>query len=523
MKTIIEKTKAAGVRPYTGALLVLMLALLCGCVRDFYTSPPDQSGTAKRLDARITVSTPVKFGSASPDAAPAADAEVKHVYALLMNDGNVYAVAEGRNIAPVAQSNKVTFDVSFVIEAQHSSRNFKILLLANLPKDRFSLAEMKGWINQPRSYVEEHAIVERTNPETDDVKTPLVMYGETAGTVTPGSKAEVDIQLLRSVAKVEVSLGDEVKPEVFTLEELYIYKASNRYAAIPSFNTGGNNVLTIPTGQNELKKFKADSRAEVYLPESKVIFGNGDAIGDANHQNRCAIVVGGRYNGSAINSYYRIDFTARNAADPSAASVFMDVLRNHRFIVKITSVGSVGEPTPDEAYKSVKSSISAGVIDWVDENRDIVFDGESWVSIETKHVDFTDGKDIHKLIGIKSNVPPSQWKMKFSDNADYSTDAEVSNEFFHVTKPADSNVQAATEHGGNIVIKTLKELTQYSVMNPDPDNPGNLIPDTTSKKNEPRHGTLKIIIKRLEITVTLTQYPYTPNGWTEGGTFNGSF
>lgn len=199
------------------------------------------------------------------------------------------------------------------------------------------------------------------------------------------------------------------------------------------------------------------------------------------------------------------------------------VLRNHRFIVKITSVGSVGEPTPDEAYKSVKSSISAGVIDWVDENRDIVFDGESWVSIETKHVDFTDGKDIHKLIGIKSNVLPSQWKMKFSDNADYSTDAEVSNEFFHVTKPADSNVQAATEHGGNIVIKTLKELTQYSVMNPDPDNPGNLIPDTTSKKNEPRHGTLKIIIKRLEITVTLTQYPYTPNGWTEGGTFNGSF
>lgn len=440
MKTIIEKTKAAGVRPYTGALLVLMLALLCGCVRDFYTSPPDQSGTAKRLDARITVSTPVKFGSASPGAAPAADAEVKHVYALLMNDGNVYAVAEGRNIAPVAQSNKVTFDVSFVIEAQHSSRNFKILLLANLPKDRFSLTEMKGWINQPRSYVEEHAIVERTNPETDDVKTPLVMYGETAGTVTPGSKAEVDIQLLRSVAKVEVSLGDEVKPEVFTLEELYIYKASNRYAAIPSFNT----VLTIPTGQNELKMFKADSKAEVYLPESKVIFGNGDAIGDANHQNRCAIVVGGRYNGSATNSYYRIDFTARNTADPSAASVFMDVLRNHRFIVKITSVGSVGEPTPDEAYKSVKSSISAGVIDWVDENRDIVFDGENWVSIETKHVEFADGAGIQTLVLLNSNVPPSMWKMKLEGAPD---DNPFVSTYFSVEKPDDKPASEVVQGG----------------------------------------------------------------------------
>ena len=518
MKTIIEKTKAAGVRPYTGALLVLMLALLCGCVRDFYTSPPDQSGTAKRLDARITVSTPVKFGSASPGAAPAADAEVKHVYALLMNDGNVYAVAEGRNIATVAQSNKVTFDVSFVIEAQHSSRNFKILLLANLPKDRFSLTEMKGWINQPRSYVEQQAIVERINPETDDVKTPLVMYGETAGTVTPGSKAEVDIQLLRSVAKVEVSLGDEVKPEVFTLEELYIYKASNRYATIPSFS-GGNTVLTIPAWQNELKKFKADSKAEVYLPESKVIFGNGDAIGDANHQNRCAIVVGGRYNGSATNSYYRIDFTARNAADQSAASVFMDVLRNHRFIVKITSVGSVGEPTPDEAYKSVKSSISAGVIDWVDENRDIVFDGESWVSIETKHVEFADGAGIQTLVLLNSNVPPSMWKMKLEGAPD---DNPFVSTYFSVEKPDDKPASEVVQ-GGYLVIKTLKDLPEFTGTKPDPDKPGFTIPDPNSTRSTPRHDTLVITISRLEIRVKITQYPYSPNEWTDGGIFDGSF
>lgn len=518
MKTIIEKTKAAGVRPYTGALLVLMLALLCGCVRDFYTSPPDQSGTAKRLDARITVSTPVKFGSASPGAAPAADAEVKHVYALLMNDGNVYAVAEGRNIAPVAQSNKVTFDVSFVIEAQHSSRNFKILLLANLPKDRFSLTEMKGWINQPRSYVEEHAIVERTNPETDDVKTPLVMYGETAGTVTPGSKAEVDIQLLRSVSKVEVSLGDEVKPEVFTLEELYIYKASSKYAVIPKLDSG-NPVLTIPDGQVSQTKFKADKMNQVYLPESKVVFGTADAVGDANHQNRCAIVVGGRYNGSATNSYYRIDFTARNAADPSAASVFMDVLRNHRFIVKITSVGSVGEPTPDEAYKSVKSSISAGVIDWVDENRDIVFDGESWVSIETKHVEFADGAGIRALVLLNSNVPPSMWKMKLEGAPD---DNPFVSTYFSVEKPDDKPASEVVQ-GGYLVIKTLKDLPEFTGTKPDPDKPGVTIPDPNSTRSTPRHDTLVITISRLEIRVKITQYPYSPNEWTDGGIFDGSF
>lgn len=518
MKTIIEKTKAAGVRPYTGALLVLMLALLCGCVRDFYTSPPDQSGTAKRLDARITVSTPVKFGSASPGAAPAADAEVKHVYALLMNDGNVYAVAEGRNIAPVAQSNKVTFDVSFVIEAQHSSRNFKILLLANLPKDRFSLAEMKGWINRPRSYVEEHAIVERTNPETDDVKTPLVMYGETAGTVTPGSKADVDIQLLRSVAKVEVSLGDEVKPEVFTLEELYIYKASSKYAVIPKLDSG-NPVLTIPDGQVSQTKFKADKMNQVYLPESKVVFGTADAVGDANHQNRCAIVVGGRYNGSATNSYYRIDFTARNAADQSAASVFMDVLRNHRFIVKITSVGSVGEPTPDEAYKSVKSSISAGVIDWVDENRDIVFDGESWVSIETKHVEFADGAGIQTLVLLNSNVPPSMWKMKLEGAPD---DNPFVSTYFSVEKPDDKPASEVVQ-GGYLVIKTLKDLPEFTGTKPDPDKPGFTIPDHNSTRSTPRHDTLVITISRLEIRVKITQYPYSPNEWTDGGIFDGSF
>ena len=345
------------------------------------------------------------------------------------------------------------------------------------------------------------------------------MYGETAGTVTPGSKAEVDIQLLRSVAKVEVSLGDEVKPEVFTLEELYIYKASNRYAAIPSFNTGGNTVLTIPTGQNELKKFKAGSKAEVYLPESKVIFGNGDAIGDANHQNRCAIVVGGRYNGSATNSYYRIDFTARNTADPSAASVFMDVLRNHRFIVKITSVGSVGEPTPDEAYKSVKSSISAGVIDWVDENRDIVFDGESWVSIETKHVEFADGAGIQTLVLLNSNVPPSMWKMKLEGAPD---DNPFVSTYFSVEKPDDKPASEVVQ-GGYLVIKTLKDLPEFTGTKPDPDKPGVTIPDPNSTRSTPRHDTLVITISRLEIRVKITQYPYSPNEWTDGGIFDGSF
>ena len=316
-----------------------------------------------------------------------------------------------------------------------------------------------------------------------------------------------------------MSLGDEVKPEVFTLEELYIYKASNRYAAIPSFNTGGNNVLTIPTGQNELKKFKADSRAEGYLPESKVVFGIADAVGDANHQNRCAIVVGGRYNGSATNSYYRIDFTARNAADPSAASVFMDVLRNHRFIVKITSVGSVGEPTPDEAYKSVKSSISAGVIDWVDENRDIVFDGESWVSIETKHVEFADGAGIRALVLLNSNVPPSMWKMKLEGAPD---DNPFVSTYFSVEKPDDKPASEVVQ-GGYLVIKTLKDLPEFTGTKPDPDKPGVTIPDPNSTRSTPRHDTLVITISRLEIRVKITQYPYSPNEWTDGGIFDGSF
>ena len=58
----------------------------------------------------------------------------------------------------------------------------------------------------------------------------------------------------------------------------------------------------------------------IYLPEADLQWGS---VYDTKHTSRLAIIVGGKYNGSQKETFYRVDLTNDQTSET------MNILRNH--------------------------------------------------------------------------------------------------------------------------------------------------------------------------------------------------
>lgn len=232
-------------------------------------------------------------------------------------------------------------------------------------------------------------------PMWGEPKDPLLLM---AGEIT----VDEPLDMLRSLARIDVGTnptpafaangkitGWDALPN-FSLEEVHVYNANTHYAlsARAAYNfTGGAagtvNGYTLPStaGKHSDELPYSDQEqgdgtvlratggkgvaltGSIYAGEANVKMGG--AYGDANHTDRMALVVGGRYsrdtahpNTTGEMSYYRLDFTSGTAA------ALMDILRNRDYQIVITSCSGPGKPTPDEAFETVKVDMTAIVRAW---------------------------------------------------------------------------------------------------------------------------------------------------------------
>ena len=247
----------------------------------------------------------------------------------------------------------------------------------------------------------------------------------------------LDVVLLRAVARIDVGVGnaknngsgnypwtwDGRDGETygtgdvigFSLEEVYVFKANDKYALIPDPNKledGKAIAPTVPTGTGKLSydqtqvPFKFVNRnftpegqglfitQQIYFPESDIMMIDSetpDATGtpcDGNHTDRMAIVVGGTYdsNGNknfddeSRQSFYRLDF----AADGD----LMNVLRNHYYQFNIDKVTGPGYDTPEEAYEANPINMSCNIIDWDASDIGSGFDGPYHFSVSPSSLTF---------------------------------------------------------------------------------------------------------------------------------------
>jgi hypothetical protein len=443
---------------------------------------------------RIEFQTPSSaIDDKSTEGVPAKDTDIHNVYLFLVNKGTgkVYSVFKGENIQEGSNESTKTVEVVLKFGASAPAEaSYFCYVVTNI-----TLAEEDMDSYKNLDYTTLFNVLKIENYTKTPLTQGLTMWG-----MTPENKSftkdkapkELDIKLLRSLARVDVGLGSDPSrwdgtnggiPIPFVFKSVHILRANQGYSYMPNederniiseglngdaanykpavsmpSSVGAKAPVTVPLEAIEAARHfyentntsntplasSVKSVQNIYIPESEVKLG-GTSF-DTNHKERCAIIVGGYYNDDAVMSYYRIDFNPLGS--------LVDVLRNTQYVLSITSVEGSGYPTPEEAYLSQSMNMTVEILGWDSSHEEIVFDGANWFSIESKEVIFK-GHTSPMTLNAASSIPAAEWEMMWESEiaGGYTTASELTAQYFRVTKPTSGD-------SGDLIITPLEKFNE---------------------------------------------------------------
>ncbi|MDR1918343.1 MAG: hypothetical protein LBQ65_01705 [Tannerellaceae bacterium] len=268
---------------------------------------------------------------------------------------------------------------------------------------------------------------------------PIPMWGETEGEKTLGEIDKKDIELFRSLARVDVKVETTVP---FDLQEIYVYNRPSRGRIAPDRshwdntqkrftspslpdNLGivdvvalNNNKYIVPPGQR-------DFVSEIYLFETR-------ELGSQDFVDATCLVLGGMYQGSL--NYYRVDFAEISNSGSTGTTPGFDweqgppssgtgeggmvgtgenyhpLIRNHHYELKITGVSGKGFALPDSAARSIGSQLATDFVTWNDNTQNIVIDNTSYTLNISPSVLTITQADPAEII-ISTNYPQPEWNL----------------------------------------------------------------------------------------------------------------
>ena len=356
------------------AVFAVMMISLSSCSQeDTYNLPSDSALVKLSVSASDN-------GVANATGDPAS--AIKSICILQFNaNGNDFGTLRhvGKGNETVTGSGQYT---ATLMQSVNNEDKYKLVILANLPADKYSL--LYGMVGKTYGQVQQACLsAELTGSGSIPVfdgSTPFPMFG-IVDNGTPilieANTALGRVSLVRAVARVDIGVGTKnengtwTKGAVkFNMTQIQIWKAGKQYTYMPAANNfssvGGTLTINIPspTGTTETKIYgnthitnTTYCSERIYLPEADLQWGD---VYDTKHTDRLAIIVGGKYNGSQAETFYRVDFINDNPQTK------MNILRNHMYQFTIKSVTDPGYATAELAYKSVPKNISfiAELVPW---------------------------------------------------------------------------------------------------------------------------------------------------------------
>lgn len=253
---------------------------------------------------------------------------------------------------------------------------------------------------------------------------PIPMWGETANNIVIQDNTTItDLKLLRMVAKINVKIDSSISENSFALSSvsLYNYYSAGRIAPdAVNLASGSSSTVDKPTVTGTTTKGPIDYNGSDIVTNNSII--NNiytfesvvpKTASEVNLSKVTTLVVGGKYDGSAEVSYYRVDI--------ANGKNYLDILRNHLYTINITKVKSAGYPTKEDAFNSRPINIEAEVVVW-DEAAigNIEFDGQFMLGVSKGKFDFTksaytihsDENTVSVVTDYKSNDGAIQgWKV----------------------------------------------------------------------------------------------------------------
>ncbi len=278
------------------------------------------------------------------------------------------------------------------------------------------------------------------------------------------TKNEGVIHLVRALARIDVGVkfADEPTSEKATGSETFKINSVRVYRYAQSMYVTGTQATTFrqmganreplphtpatmtPADNNNPLVFTAENEEDakgyvrnIYIPEISNHLDNGQNKGrDA----RTCLVIGGYYDGSTKETYYRVDFIKREDGKPEdKITKQLDVLRNHRYRFNITDVKGPGTNDPGEALITEPVNITCDVVVWDEADIDkIMYDGQYYLSVSKDKFSF--GKDAtSESYTIRTNWPKG-YEIVDKDGKVWAKDATEANTkgtWAYFTEPAD--------------------------------------------------------------------------------------
>lgn len=287
----------------------------------------------------------------------------------------------------------------------------------------------------------------------------IPMWGEYNETFVVTRERYISILLHRAMARVDVGLcfkeqtQDNQTEEVdgldnFKINSVRVYRTKNKaYAAtsdtrmtageittphVPgtakyNSNDGGNSGYdSLEEADQDPLVYEVDDLAnpsgvdryvrEIYIPESI------ESVDGKTMDEVPCLVIGGFYNGSKTETFYRVDFATYTNGK---VEKYKPILRNNRYVFNVKSVNNSGFKEPDQALKSIAASMILDVQVWNDRPLNCYVQGDYFFHIANRHVVleampgedpegiFTDANFCLLRVPFSTNLTLSQKNIKY--------------------------------------------------------------------------------------------------------------
>ena len=309
------------------------------------------------------------------------------------------------------------------------------------------------------------------------------------------TKNEGVIHLVRALARIDVGVKFADEPtsekatgsETFKIQSVRVYRyAQSMYVTgtqATTFRQMGPNREPLPHTPEGMRPaddtnplvFTAENEEDakgyvrnIYIPEISNHLDNGQ---NKDKNARTCLVIGGYYNGSTKETYYRVDFIKREDGKPEdKITKQLDVLRNHRYRFNITDVKGPGTDNPGDALITEPVNITCDVVVWDEADIDkIMYDGQYYLSVSKDKFSF--GKDAtSESYTIRTNWPKgyeivdkdgNKWATTKDEATTQNTWAyftEPTGQTFEIDKDMTSTVNVLDNATGEVRTITTKDL-----------------------------------------------------------------
>lgn len=490
--------------------LITVLTIFCqGCSDStFQDTPTAPEQKEHDIDIEITVSAPSMSGTRSLTLAEEQKIESLSVLLFEPNEANRTIPSKFYGCITASQSGSDSGTVkTYQAKLKFTDKkpdSLIAVLMANAEENISGITESLSKM-QGESY---ETLQTLFCMDSKREVSPISMWGVCTPAIdTNLSTNLIRASLLRSCARIDVD-ASALSADKFQLEEIKMARVSLRSCLLPSpLNLGtspfdGSTAVKVPTipADNTLSDnpwneagsntwhFKGPASdncilAEMYTPECDVIMGGDRDPYDDNRLNRTALIIGGKYSGSPITTYYRVDIAVEGK--------LVDILRNHRYNIHIKDVMGPGQETPREAYENISATISADVIEWTNADTEIVFDGAHWFSVGSKYVSIGGSAGSQKMLHVDSDIPATEWQARWETyEGEKLTDyGSLSCSLFNASLPQTTN--------SYIIFDARTSMTVTDGL---------------------RVCILRVSVSpRLEIPITVQQFPTYGEPWENGG------